>query len=318
MRLSRAQYNCPSDLAKIIEEVNILPADFHFSFEQLIERNRDRIVPYSLDILEYEYFRELPEALKSAMLRSKEVKEAEKEDAFEYWLNNDGKAMDRVQDFCLDHDYSDEVTEKMMSWDSERIAHFLVGMGYYGEEYSRYAQVKREAEENEDEEEFYDFGSPIWNGAFKALFRLEEARNFLLAVVELGANLVGDSFPGDEPQDVASQQRKFLARQAENSWRLKKLSRRLMASEVTIDSNRHINFGLSEWARAINGVDITRVRRCEVCDKIFWANRRDAFACTKEHSKVRQMRLLRVNWRENGNLYKKARKQRVKNGKETQ
>jgi hypothetical protein len=315
MRLSRAQFSCPADLAKMIAQVNSLPTQFHFSFEKLIETSEERQVP--IWVLAGEYVLALPDAVQLAMFGSVEVREAQKADSYEYWLNNDAVAQDRIHDFCADHAYPDEIRDKMMSWGAEQIADFLVEMGNYGDEYSYLAQLIENAEESGEAENYSYLQYPRWTGAFAALLRLQEARDFLHTIVELGRNIERQVFEGDDPVDIASQQRKFVARQSENEWRSKRLSRRLLAVEVSIDAGGHIHFEPSQWAKAIDGVDITRVRRCEVCDKVYWAKRRDAFACTKEHAKVRQMRLLRANWKENGDLYKKARKKRVKERKET-
>lgn len=77
---------------------------------------------------------------------------------------------------------------------------------------------------------------------------------------------------------------------------------------ANFDQNGVLTLEIAPLLESINGVNLNRLRTCEVCQSFFWADRKDAFACSKKHSKVRQMRLLRQNWKEKGKLYLKARK----------
>ncbi|HEX8565176.1 MAG TPA: hypothetical protein VF648_05865 [Pyrinomonadaceae bacterium] len=74
-----------------------------------------------------------------------------------------------------------------------------------------------------------------------------------------------------------------------------------------------INPEFSRYAKELQGVDVSRVRSCEICGKFFWAARKDAVACSKKHSKTRRMRLLRQHWKESGELYLEARKKKNQN-----
>lgn len=80
---------------------------------------------------------------------------------------------------------------------------------------------------------------------------------------------------------------------------------------VERDGRLFIHFGYV--LDSLNGIEISRLRACEVCSKFFWAKRKDSFACCKKHAKVRQMRLLRKSWDEKSDLYLKARKKKKEN-----
>jgi len=97
---------------------------------------------------------------------------------------------------------------------------------------------------------------------------------------------------------------------------VKEISNKVVTTEVIIDGNGNIRFELSPYAEALQGVNISRLRVCDICEKFFWASRKDTFACSKKHSKVRQMRLLRENWKDKGDLYLKARQKKTNKKKE--
>jgi hypothetical protein len=85
---------------------------------------------------------------------------------------------------------------------------------------------------------------------------------------------------------------------------------------LSVDREGNVEFQFSEYVKAIQGVNISRLRFCEYCKKLFWANRKDSYACSKKHARNRRMRLLRKNWKENGDLYLNARKKKAKKKKE--
>lgn len=61
-------------------------------------------------------------------------------------------------------------------------------------------------------------------------------------------------------------------------------------------------------AEALQDVNISRLRICEYCKNLFRANRKDAYTCSPNHARNRRMRLLRNNWKENGDLYLETRR----------
>ncbi len=69
---------------------------------------------------------------------------------------------------------------------------------------------------------------------------------------------------------------------------------------------------ISDYADALQGINISRLRICEYCKKLFWANRSDTYACSLKHARNRRMKLLRENWKNSGHLYLEARKKKSK------
>jgi hypothetical protein len=53
------------------------------------------------------------------------------------------------------------------------------------------------------------------------------------------------------------------------------------AAIYQIDSDGVMRVELDEFSRAIHNVDVTRIRRCNKCQKFFWAKRRDQLCCSK-------------------------------------
>jgi len=92
---------------------------------------------------------------------------------------------------------------------------------------------------------------------------------------------------------------------------------RISSVNASIDSSGNVQFELNDFAKSLQGVNISRLRLCEYCNKIFWANRKDSFTCSTKHARNRRMRLLRENWKEKGDLYINARKKKAKKKKES-
>lgn len=62
------------------------------------------------------------------------------------------------------------------------------------------------------------------------------------------------------------------------------------------------SISISQVDEAINGVDATRIRECQVCNRIFWAGRKDQKCCSKKCANVRRVQLWRKNYAENYKL----------------
>jgi hypothetical protein len=71
---------------------------------------------------------------------------------------------------------------------------------------------------------------------------------------------------------------------------------------------------ISPFLRMLDGVEARRIRLCPVCDRLFWAGRRDKRGCTGKCSGVLRQRSLRTQQREN----RAFRKRRRLRGKEKQ
>jgi hypothetical protein len=138
----------------------------------------------------------------------------------------------------------------------------------------------------------------------------------LLSIINLAKNLEIISAPSEENDYFIRKNQDNFNQSAIRELTAKKLKDKILATSIKINEKGVISFSISEWASALQGVDITRIRICEVCEDIFWANRKDAFACSIKHAKVRQMRLLRANWKESEELYLEARKKKSNKNKE--
>jgi hypothetical protein len=94
------------------------------------------------------------------------------------------------------------------------------------------------------------------------------------------------------------------------------LEMRVNKVDITVIRDGEVKIEIDKNVEALQGVDISRLRICEYCKKLFWANRNDAYTCSPKHARNRRMRLLRENWKEKGDLYLKARQKKAKKQKE--
>ena len=96
--------------------------------------------------------------------------------------------------------------------------------------------------------------------------------------------------------------------------------------QASIDKQGKIQFEVGAILRDLEGVEISRIRQCFVCKKIFWAGRIDKYACTTDHQNVLRVRRHRETresrnkkWREGYHVsgYKQQRlKKRVNSDKD--
>lgn len=299
----RQQFACNDSLAEMIRVANLLPNGFRFD---LAAAHR-----YPYDDW-FETFKALPVELKHELFVSPEFDQFIREDSSEYWYNNDGKALDKLSDMHANEQITYEEYICLYSQDSYSIATFLVDRGYVGEEYSYRKQEERKAErerkrrrEERDHDSEFSISDQIpflsyMTSQFpyiQALLRIQHIYDFLDGITKLADSSEQMDQSGTELSESAIRQ--VLS---------ETLSNQVVASKISITSSGDVHFSLSSWAEAIQDVRITRIRRCEVCQKFFWANRKDAFACSTPHAKLRYMRLMRKNWEVSGHLYKTQRK----------
>jgi hypothetical protein len=323
---NRAKYECSKQLAEMIQQANLVKNVPQFLADEALEKIK-RGTPFIVSV--YDFLLSLPKEVQNFIFVSREREDYEKQDGYEYWLNNDGEAQDKLSDLNIDNEISDEVFDRLINSDADEIADFLVDRGYYGDKYSyiNYRKNERESsfsysifdddDDDDDDDEIDEHDS--WNRASayrSALERLHNIRDFLLSIINLTKNLEIISTPSEEDSYHIRKNQENFSQSAIKELTAKKLKDKILAASITINKKGEINFSISEWASALQGVDITRIRICEVCEDIFWANRKDAFACSKKHAKVRQMRLLRANWKESEELYLEARKKKSNKSKE--
>lgn len=67
--------------------------------------------------------------------------------------------------------------------------------------------------------------------------------------------------------------------------------------------------------RALEGVEVTRLKVCEVCLRLFWAEREDKKACRPQCAATLRQRKSRENRKESGHLYAMARKRKTRKQK---
>lgn len=313
----RGKYSCNENLKEMIRLANLLPKNFRFDMMTAIKSGENFTLYW------YKTFVGMPGDLRWALLSSKEVDQYRRDKSEEYWLNNDGQALDRLSDMLTDEEITPSEFNKIEKQNPHVIASFLVQRGYYGGDYSNSRQREEEREkkrnrylfEDDDEDRsdtFADLYTSI-NGAYmKALERIQQVYDFLDALAKIGALT--------EQTDLRPQARESNDNSDTFAWsaNIRKLVsdslyQQIHATSVSVNDSGEIRFALSEWGESIQGAKITRLRRCEVCDKFFWAGRNDAYTCSKRHAKSRQMKLLRKNWKESGGKYIRARKKKQVN-----
>jgi hypothetical protein len=71
-------------------------------------------------------------------------------------------------------------------------------------------------------------------------------------------------------------------------------------SEATITVSVHGKVVVKgdRFARAVDGIDVFRLRRCEVCSRAFWAGRKDAVCCSPNCADKRRKRQHRARYKE--------------------
>lgn len=86
----------------------------------------------------------------------------------------------------------------------------------------------------------------------------------------------------------------------------------LLVENAYLDQNGIICRQSSGFAKAVEGVNVSRIRACAVCKAIFWAARKDKRCCSEDHSVVWRKRQSRLNKQEKGEVYAKAAKMKLK------
>jgi hypothetical protein len=172
----------------------------------------------------------------------------------------------------------------------------------------------------------FSFNNPdgTVNYIYKAIYNLERVygtREFIKNLINFAENIkkgVITNFYFDEKNNLSlGLEREFQLHNATPvdvslPAPLTQIKGYLLETEIELDENGVITFRLSTYAEALQGVNISRLRACEICGKFFWAGRKDAYTCSKQHAKTRRMRLLRQNWKVSGDLYLKTRRNKTK------
>lgn len=86
--------------------------------------------------------------------------------------------------------------------------------------------------------------------------------------------------------------RKYKRRQ----WKIPSIGETTVSAKVDRQGELHLSFG--PIITALQGIDPSRIRICEVCKNIYWAVRSDARCCSKECSHILRTRRWRWNYLE--------------------
>jgi hypothetical protein len=77
---------------------------------------------------------------------------------------------------------------------------------------------------------------------------------------------------------------------------------------LDFDEDDQLQFAVDEFSKALEGVDVYRIRKCEICKKVFWAGRLDKKCCSKKCNNVFNVRRSRERREVDPGAYKEKRK----------
>jgi hypothetical protein len=84
----------------------------------------------------------------------------------------------------------------------------------------------------------------------------------------------------------------------------------LLVEYAYLDKDGKLHRSLNRFAEALEGVEVSRIRACLICRRLFWANRKDKQCCSEEHSRIIRQRQVRENQKLNKGVYGRAAKRR--------
>jgi hypothetical protein len=84
----------------------------------------------------------------------------------------------------------------------------------------------------------------------------------------------------------------------------------LLVEHAYLDKEGRLRRQPNPYAELMDGVEVSRIRACLICKKLFWATRKDKKCCSEEHSAIIRQRHSRSNKEKNTELYAKSAKLR--------
>lgn len=84
----------------------------------------------------------------------------------------------------------------------------------------------------------------------------------------------------------------------------------LLIEYAYLDQEGKIRRQPNRFAEIIEDVEVSRIRACLICRKLFWAYRKDKWCCSEEHSRIIRQRQSRSNKKEKGKIYAKFAKRK--------
>ena len=121
-------------------------------------------------------------------------------------------------------------------------------------------------------------------------YSLRNTRNTLYRLAEIGENI--------EP---------YLGKQLEGVV----LGMGLLLEYGHLDKDGRLRRSPNPFAEALEGIEVSRIRACLICRKLFWASRNDKRCCSEEHSRIIRQRQVRENQRINKGIYGRAARKRI-------
>jgi hypothetical protein len=291
---SRSKFACNPKLAEMIDEANLLPADFSFDFEKTAnEKGFDDALAEWESIL----YQDLPEQTIEYIYEKAMFNLAFLNRTF-FLANPDEKhkikTFEDIDRLLIEaHQYYKKIDVNRIGklFDDESFKGFLLEVRHHSFQTEPYT--------------FLDY-------TINPLIQLTETRNFLTNILEIN-NSGNLSVFRDTALRFASFPHLFNKSRDDSSQKIKaelfspnliSVREKLSETHINLSEDGVINFELSHYAEAMQGVNISRLRACEICNKFFWASRIDAYTCSKQHAETRKKRLQRQNWKEKGHTGK--------------
>ncbi|HEY0544875.1 MAG TPA: hypothetical protein VGC91_05700 [Pyrinomonadaceae bacterium] len=81
---------------------------------------------------------------------------------------------------------------------------------------------------------------------------------------------------------------------------------------ISIDEQGFFRVTTDSFNQLIDGVLADRIRKCAICQRIFWAQRSDKWGCSEKCNNTIRQRRSYQNWNEKGQQYLSARKKKAK------
>jgi hypothetical protein len=306
---SRSKFACNPKLAELIYEANLLPADFSFDFERAANEKG-----FDIALTEWEeiLWQELPEQTieyicEKALFNITFLNRT-------YFLANQGKSykfktFSEIDKILIEaHQYYKKIDVNRIGklFDDESFKGFLLEIRHHNFQSEPYTFL------------YY---------TINPLIQLTETRNFLSNILKINnpGNLVNS-------RDTALHSALFPHESGKSSNtpiqvikgelfspNLITVREKLSETNISLSEEGIINFELSPFAEALQGVNISRLRTCEICSRFFWASRLDAYTCSKQHAETRKKRLQRQSWKEKGHTgkggYLSSRRKKTKDKK---
>lgn len=120
-------------------------------------------------------------------------------------------------------------------------------------------------------------------------YSLRNARNTFYRLAEIGENI--EPYLGQKLDGVV-------------------LGMTLFLEYGHLDKDGRLRRSPNPFAEALEGIEVSRIRVCLICRKLFWASRNDKRCCSEEHSRIIRQRQVRENQRINKGIYGRAAKKR--------